>query len=971
MSPLDTDETFAAAPTARYAPASGVRARITQHFTRGLLTGEMQPYRIGGKYRVLSDLGRQGLLGEGGMGCVYAVYSDSLERACVAKFMLASQAPAGWAERFRREAVILAKFEHPNIVHVYDSGQDGDDSFIIMEYVPGEDLDRWLERPRHWRDTLDVFLQAGRGLAEAHAHGIVHRDFTPRNLRISEDSAPAGLSPSDPRSRATEPDVDPVTGHAVTQRPEPAPRAQPLHRPVEHRRVRVLDFGVAGEGELDSLDLEPARDIVMAATRARIGTPGYMSPEQCRGEPATSLSDQFAFCICLHEALFGVRPFGPLDAHDSGFTGQLAAYERFAAHGQLQRPRPPRGPLRRIHDAVLRRGLQPAAEDRFPDMPALLAALQRELDRDRRMLRRASFAGLVGGGALLGALLGPTQSSPTLVCRPDPTHGAWTSLQREQIARNVADTQLQGRLREHLDSFSERWSAHSERLCEAGLAGTVADVFAQRSCLEHHRAVVERVLATVDDTTVPLALEQLPDDLNLAACSHDPSFATTPAERDAQRETDALLAAAEARLVLGAYPESRALALAAEQRAADDSPARARALHQLARVQTYLDPAAARMTLGRALFLAGKHHLPSLAADLYARLVRISYEQGEYTAQALYYNELLARVAELGTTDDPREADAREYLILRALDLGDLTTAGRHIDALTTARRNAPLFARARVETLRVRLLHQQGDLDGAIAAAEQALTWQARGLGPDNLRNANILLTLAGLHVDRADKLRNADSPATNVGLQRARVQLAAASAAVARARALPIADDPLLSAAVSAMEFTVARAMGTDARVTALGEAAWRRYAALACTTSCRQPRLHLLGDLLTAYHEQDNDEGVLRVANQLLAVLGPQDEAIASLAFNLGQAAVAAYGAGDDALAARLLRRLPEQFIHQTPNLSLVAAHVALVEERLAAARTSAQNVIRLTNGRKLDPDDRWCRREAQRIAARAHR
>jgi serine/threonine protein kinase len=87
-----------------------------------------------------------------------------------------------------REARTMAQISHPNVVAVHDVGTFGDQMFIAMEYVEGSTLSRWLaERDRPWRETLGMFIQAGRGLAAAHACGIMHRDFKPENVLLGED----------------------------------------------------------------------------------------------------------------------------------------------------------------------------------------------------------------------------------------------------------------------------------------------------------------------------------------------------------------------------------------------------------------------------------------------------------------------------------------------------------------------------------------------------------------------------------------------------------------------------------------------------------------------------------------------------------------------------------------------------------------------------------------------------------------
>jgi eukaryotic-like serine/threonine-protein kinase len=187
-----------------------------------------------GRYIVL------GYLGEGGMGVVYLGYDPDLDRRVALKFL--HDGDRSW---LLSEAQAIAKLSHPNVVSVFDVGHSGDALYVAMEYVPGVTLREWLavER-RSWAEIVERFRDAGRGLAAAHAAGIVHRDFKPDNVLVTDD------------------------------------------------RVRVLDFGLAAH----------------ANSAAPVGgTPRYMAPEQARGDEVSPAADQYSFCIALDEALRGQR----------------------------------------------------------------------------------------------------------------------------------------------------------------------------------------------------------------------------------------------------------------------------------------------------------------------------------------------------------------------------------------------------------------------------------------------------------------------------------------------------------------------------------------------------------------------------------------------------------------------------------------------------------------------------------------
>ncbi|HTM19495.1 MAG TPA: serine/threonine-protein kinase, partial [Kofleriaceae bacterium] len=194
-----------------------------------------------GRYVVLE------LIGGGGMGMIYKAYDPQLDRAVALKLMrpAAAESDPDASNRVLREAQSLAKLQHPNIVAVHDAGLFGDQVFAAMEYVAGDTVSRWLKvEPRSAEEIVDVFRAAGRGLAAAHAAGLVHRDFKPDNVIVGTDG-----------------------------------------------RVRVLDFGLA----------RPAGDAAAGGPSA--GTPAYMAPEQHDHRVADARSDQYSFCVALYEAV--------------------------------------------------------------------------------------------------------------------------------------------------------------------------------------------------------------------------------------------------------------------------------------------------------------------------------------------------------------------------------------------------------------------------------------------------------------------------------------------------------------------------------------------------------------------------------------------------------------------------------------------------------------------------------------------
>ena len=147
--------------------------------------GPALPARIG-RFTVLEPLG------SGGMGVVCAAYDSELDRKVAIKLLRPQTGTAGKIAlaqaRLLREAQAMARLAHPNVVTIHEVGTHGDQVFIAMEFLFGMTLKRWLRRSkRPWQEVLAVFLQAGRGLAAAHAAGLIHRDFKPDNVMVTED----------------------------------------------------------------------------------------------------------------------------------------------------------------------------------------------------------------------------------------------------------------------------------------------------------------------------------------------------------------------------------------------------------------------------------------------------------------------------------------------------------------------------------------------------------------------------------------------------------------------------------------------------------------------------------------------------------------------------------------------------------------------------------------------------------------
>ncbi|WP_434416779.1 protein kinase domain-containing protein [Nannocystis pusilla] len=349
-------------------------------------------------------------LGAGGMGVVHAAFDPKLDRRIAVKLLRRDLAPDYNETRFLREAQAMARLSHPNVVQIHDAGVEGGQFFIAMEFVEGRTAGEWAaERPRNWREILDVYLQAGRGLAAAHAAGVVHRDFKPDNVLIGSDG-----------------------------------------------RARVADFGLARGDDEGGERPGPRTDGLVGARLtahgAVMGTPAYMSPEQHLGKPAGPASDQFSFCVAVYEALCGARPF-------AGDT-LLGLTDNILAGRVSEPPSGARAPAWLL--ARLRRGLRPDPADRYPDMDALLRALA----RDPAAQRRKWFGGAALGGLAmtLGWALAPAGAVSPCDAGEAQAAEVWGEAQRQAVTAALP-ADVAPKVIAALDDYGARWAAVYREVC--------------------------------------------------------------------------------------------------------------------------------------------------------------------------------------------------------------------------------------------------------------------------------------------------------------------------------------------------------------------------------------------------------------------------------------------------------------------------------------------------------------------------
>lgn len=370
-------------------------------------------------------------------------------------------------ERILHEAQTLARVSHPNVVVVYDVGSWSDGVYMAMEYVEGESLAEWLratapERPP-WQAVRDVIVQAGRGLAAAHAAEIVHLAVEPSNIVVGSDGI-----------------------------------------------VRVLDFGLA-QRMRPQLSLDTSTDGSVDSGRVPPpvrGSPAYVAPERHRGEAPDARADQFALCVVAWEAFYGRLPF--------------AGESRRELRGNVVRGRiegPSASDVPAWIESALRRGLATIPDARWPDMPALLD----QLSRDPRRSRTRAFAvggavvALGGAGWAWHARIAAEQA----LCRGGEQKlvGIWDAPTREQAKAAIESTGVDyagatwAAVHTVLDAYATAWIDMYTDACEATrLRGEQSESLLDRrmTCLEARRQELQalvRVFVEADAAVVERAVE--------------------------------------------------------------------------------------------------------------------------------------------------------------------------------------------------------------------------------------------------------------------------------------------------------------------------------------------------------------------------------------------------------------------------------------------------------------------------------
>jgi eukaryotic-like serine/threonine-protein kinase len=414
-------------------------------------------------------------VGVGGMGIVWAAYDPELDRKIAIK-LLRPRKDRGHSDlartRLIREAQVMARISHPNVIAVHDVGQYDGKVFLAMEFVQGKTLGRWVKATRRdWREIVAVFVQAGRGLAEAHRAGLVHRDFKPANVLIDVDG-----------------------------------------------RARVLDFGLArsvegprtdrddeGDGEPSSWSASRVQKLAgdpivtpLTRTGSMLGTPAYMAPEQFERRQFDARADQFAFCIALWEALHHRRPF-------SGST--IDELSRAVCSGKIDAP-PADSRIPGFVDRALRRGLAVDPVERWTSMDELLAELSRDpaIGRRRWLITGAvvaSFSAALVVSPMLDqtSASAPSEVAASVAC-PDvqaQLQAIWTPTRRHELSLAalgsgaLAPDRWTG-VAAALDRYASELASMRVAVCEAGNTGGFASPSASERCLDDRARAFTRTV---------------------------------------------------------------------------------------------------------------------------------------------------------------------------------------------------------------------------------------------------------------------------------------------------------------------------------------------------------------------------------------------------------------------------------------------------------------------------------------------
>jgi serine/threonine protein kinase len=691
------------------------------------------------RYRILE------VVGTGGIGVVYAAADEALGRKIAIKLLRPSPRGSAKFERRRmrliREAQALARLSHPNVVPIYQVGMFEDRVFLAMEFVEGLTMRRWLRRSqRSWEEILDKYVQAGRGLAAAHAADIVHRDFKPENVLVGHDG----------RVRVLDFGLATPVPDAIATGRYPTIEEQQLQ--LERTgRIRIDEGRPRTRPPTGPNPLTDSAAALITAHGKVMGTPAYMSPEQSRGEPIDARADQYSFCVALWEALYGERPHGPLSA-----TAKLRAHRRVPERAAEV----PQTILR-----ALERGLSLEPADRFPDMLSLLAVLERRPSQWRRWALLGGIP-LVAGLAIVVGVVAPSMAEP---CPRDETEldGIWDSQVRVRAHQQLTATDRPyadatwDAIEQELDRWTGRWFDTRVEACEATKVRNEQSPMLldmRMACLDRQadalRAVTESLASDpiVDDVDARLeaalaAVLNLPDPSRCGRTTLAGSVLVGDTQFDGPLEQQrSQLARARGMLDLAKHDEARAIVdevlseLGLSSRPGDRADLRSDpATAQVA--------AEAKLLRGRIFAAAGQ--LPEAYAELRGAV---------FAAQTAGHDEVTVEAC--AALVDLLQTEAKLD------DAEDWAALGR----ATLARFGGDAHLEAELRFATARLARERGDYQAALSDQERVLELREQLHGASHVEVAKILSELvvtkerlgryeeAELDIDRALTILNSE---------------------------------------------------------------------------------------------------------------------------------------------------------------------------------------------------------------------
>ena len=284
-----------------------------------------------GRYEIVKELGR------GTMGVVYQAHDPQIDRMVALKVLRPDRVVSqDFVLRFLREAKAIGRISHPNIVTVYDVGQDHGTIYIAMEFLEGRPLNDVIKgRAVPVDEAVALCVQVAEALAYAHGKGITHRDIKPSNIILTPDG-----------------------------------------------QIKLTDFGIARIDDPDAAQQTQAGDI--------LGTPVYMAPEQVMGQRADGRTDLYALGVILYEMVVGKRPFG---------GGNIAAIFRAITHDPPQDPMKSATFANRDLAALILKSLSKNPADRFQSGEAMAQALKKCVDAALYPFPDATIADEKKGGS--------------------------------------------------------------------------------------------------------------------------------------------------------------------------------------------------------------------------------------------------------------------------------------------------------------------------------------------------------------------------------------------------------------------------------------------------------------------------------------------------------------------------------------------------------------------------------------------